>query len=85
MENYNHNRQCLLTNSIEKVCSWPIFAPEDSQFVVFTATSTAIAPGQSGRIEVEVPKRDLAEFNERAGKWVLVEGICMFEIKVLRI
>lgn len=30
---------------------------------------------------VEVPKRKLARFNERSSKWVLEEGIYMFEIK----
>lgn len=58
-----------------------MFAPEDSQFIASAGTHTSIAPAQNGMIEVEVPKRELAEFNERTGKWVLEEGIYMFEIK----
>lgn len=59
-----------------------MFTPEDSQFVASAGTSQAILPGQSGRIDVDVPKRELAEFNERTGKWVLDQGIYMFEIKI---
>ena len=58
-----------------------MFAPEDSQFIASAGTVGPVEPTQNGKIEVEVPKRDLAEFNERTGKWELDQGIYMFEIK----
>jgi hypothetical protein len=64
-----------------KVHAWPMFAPEDSQFIASAGTVGPVEPTQNGKIEVEVPKRDLAEFNERTGKWELDQGIYMFEIK----
>ncbi|KAK5952339.1 hypothetical protein OHC33_006812 [Knufia fluminis] len=64
-----------------KIYSWPMFAPEDSQFIASAGTTAPVEPAQNGMIEIEVPKRDLAEWSERRGKWVLEEGIYMFEIK----
>jgi len=58
-----------------------MFSPEDSKFVASAGTSAPVAAAQNGTIVVEVPKRELAEFNERTGKWVLDQGIYMFEIK----
>lgn len=58
-----------------------MFSPEDAQFVASASTETAVAPGQQGKVEVEVAKRDLADFDERTGKYVLQEGMYMFELK----
>lgn len=58
-----------------------MFSPEESNLVASASTSAPVAPAQSGSIVVEVPKRELARFNERTGKWVLEQGIYMFEIK----
>lgn len=63
------------------VYSWPMFAPEESRLVSSIPASASVAPAQSGRTEILIPKRDLATFDERRGKWVLHEGIYMFEIK----
>ncbi|KAK6366125.1 hypothetical protein LTR64_008552 [Lithohypha guttulata] len=64
-----------------KIDAWPMFSPEDAQFVASASTETAVAPGQQGKVEVEVAKRDLADFDERTGKYVLQEGMYMFELK----
>ena len=58
-----------------------MFSPEDSTFIASASTSAPVAPEQSGSIVVGVPKRDLAAFNEKTGKWVLEQGIYMFEIR----
>lgn len=58
-----------------------MFAPEDVQLVASASTPRPTAPGQSGRAEVDIPKRDLAEFDESRGVRTLKEGIYMFELK----
>lgn len=58
-----------------------MFAPEQSQFVASASTAHAIQPSQRAQIEVDVAMRDLAEFKDRVGKWVLEAGVYMFEIK----
>lgn len=58
-----------------------MFEPDQSQFVASGSTQTAVAASQAGKVEVVVPKRELACFDERKGKWILEEGIYMFEIK----
>jgi len=58
-----------------------MFSPEETQLIASAETSSPIAPAQAGSAVVEVPKRKLAKFNERSRKWVLEEGIYMFEIK----
>ena len=58
-----------------------MFAPEDSQLITSACTATEIKPGEDGTVEMIIPKRELAVFEERTGKYVLESGIYMFEIK----
>ena len=54
-----------------KVFAWPMFEPESTKFVSSGATQTTIASNQAGRIDIVVPKRELASFNAKTKKWVL--------------
>jgi len=58
-----------------------MFSPEETQLIASAETTSPVAPAQAGSAVVDVPKRGLAKFNERSRKWVLEEGIYMFEIK----
>lgn len=58
-----------------------MFSPEKAQFMGSITTDGPTAAGQSGRAEVDIPKRDLAELDERSGKRLLREGIYMFELR----
>jgi len=59
-----------------------MFEPEMSRCVASTNTSQiATTQQQGGAVEVQVPKRELAVWDERSGKWVLERGIYMFEMK----
>lgn len=61
-----------------------MFSPEETQLIASAETSSPVAPAQAGSAVVEVPKRKLAKFDERSRKWVLEEGIYMFEIKTAK-
>lgn len=58
-----------------------MFEPEAAQLVASGSTAGSVAPSQAGKVEVTVPKRELASFNSKTGKWVLEEGIYMFEVR----
>ena len=64
-----------------EVYAWPMFAPEESRFIASGTSTCTIPQGQSGKIEVEIQKKDLAKCNGQTGKLVLEQGIYMFEIK----
>lgn len=64
-----------------KVFAWPMFEPETSRCVASVDTSQNVTTQQDGTVDFQVPKRDLAVWDERVGKWVLDRGIYMFEIK----
>lgn len=69
------NRQTI------EVEAWPMFSPENARLVASATTDEQMAGGRHGRVELDIAKRELADFDESSGRWLLPEGIYMFEIR----